>query len=56
MANAMFRHAAAVDFGQSAPSVEQTLQQVQQYDRQQAQLHAQLTTQIESCVQQAPVR
>jgi len=54
--NSMFGRAATVDLGRPAPSVEQSLQEVRQYDQQQAQLRAQLAPQIESYVQQAPVR
>lgn len=45
-----------IDLTRPAPSVEQTLQQVQLYDQQQARMQAQMNTQLEAQVQQAPVR
>jgi hypothetical protein len=52
----MWAATAQIDLTRPAPSVEQTLQQIQSHDRQQAQVQTQFASQIESHVQQGPVR
>lgn len=52
----MWAATAQIDLTRPAPSVEQTLQQVQRYDQQQARMQAQMNTQLEAQVQQGPVR
>jgi hypothetical protein len=52
----MFARTAVVDLGRPAPSVQQTLQQLRQYNEQQAQLQPQLAAPVEAHVQPGPVR
>lgn len=51
----MWAATAQIDLTRPAPSIEQTLQQVQLYDQQQARMQAQMNTQLEAQVQQGPV-
>lgn len=52
----MWAETAQVDLTRPAPSVAQTMQQVQLHDQQQARMQAQMNAQLEAQVQKGPVR